>query len=287
MNMVGRFLLSALLVVIAASAGQAQVLYGATSNGAPGELFILNPANGATIQDIGPLNDSGGVNYPITGLAFNPLTRVLYGSTGNSAAAGANARMLVTINPATARVTPIGFFNVGNATMTELAFSGSGQLYGINSTNPDLHLVNLLTGQATAVGASGLPGFSQGGALAINSSGAAFGSPQANEFGSYDLTTGAYTHIGVLATPAGTNTGYAAMAFDNNGVLYGDDLGAPPHLVTINLATAAVNDLGTSVLHLDAIAFSPTPVPEPSSLLLGGVAALFASSLRRRFLGRQ
>ena len=29
------------------------------------------------ISDIGPLNDGVGVNYPVTGLAFNPVTGVL------------------------------------------------------------------------------------------------------------------------------------------------------------------------------------------------------------------
>src|SRR5262245_29998197 len=84
---------------------EAATLYGATAAGAPGELYILNPTTGGMVTDIGPLNDALNVNYPITGLAFNPLTGVLYGSTGN---AGAVDAMLVTINPATAVVTPIG-----------------------------------------------------------------------------------------------------------------------------------------------------------------------------------
>src|SRR5690242_10793419 len=75
----------------------ASILYGATSAGGPGELYILNPATGAMIQDVGPLNDLSSVNYPITGLAFHPITGVLYGSTGN---AGTTDALLVTINPA-------------------------------------------------------------------------------------------------------------------------------------------------------------------------------------------
>src|SRR5262245_61989674 len=81
---------------------QAGTLSAATAAGAPGELYIINQATGAMVQDIGPLNDSLGANYPITGLAFSPVTGVLYGSTGNAGAVDAH---LVTINPATALVT--------------------------------------------------------------------------------------------------------------------------------------------------------------------------------------
>ena len=52
----------------------AAALYASTSAGGPGELYIINSANGALIQDVGPLNDVTGLNYPVTGLAFNPLT---------------------------------------------------------------------------------------------------------------------------------------------------------------------------------------------------------------------
>src|SRR5262245_25965013 len=94
--------------VLNAVSVEAATLYAATAAGAPGELYTLDPTTGAVVTDIGALNDALSVNYPITGLAFNPLTGALYGSTGN---AGAVDAMLVTINPATALVTPIGFFN--------------------------------------------------------------------------------------------------------------------------------------------------------------------------------
>ena len=76
------FCASAILAVVARA--DASTLYAASSAGGPGELYILNPATGAMIQDVGPLNDLLNVNYPITGLAFHPLTGVLYGSTGNA-----------------------------------------------------------------------------------------------------------------------------------------------------------------------------------------------------------
>src|SRR5438132_10406082 len=103
-------LLCAACFLASASNAFATTLYESLSGGGTGELYIISSANGALVQDIGPLNDALATNYPITGMAFNPLTGVLYGSTGNAGAADAR---LVTINPATALVTPIGPFNAG------------------------------------------------------------------------------------------------------------------------------------------------------------------------------
>src|SRR5436305_11911534 len=95
----GTFLLSL------AGQTEAATLYGATSAGGPGELYTLNPLTGSIFQDVGPLHDASNVNYPVTGLAFNPVNGLLYGSTGNSVPG--TAAKLITINPLTAQVTVI------------------------------------------------------------------------------------------------------------------------------------------------------------------------------------
>ncbi len=111
----------------------AATLYGATASGGPGELYILDSTTGGVVQDIGPLHDALNVNYGITGLAFNPFTGLLYGSTANS---NPDTRaQLVTINPLSGLVTVIGAFNVGNSgttpsTMSDLSFDpATGRLY--------------------------------------------------------------------------------------------------------------------------------------------------------------
>src|SRR4051812_13697348 len=157
-----RLLLCCLAVLAMAAPAEAQILYGATASGSPGELFILNPATGAVVQDVGPLNDVFGANYPITGLAVHPVTGVLYGSVAISNPA--TRSRLVVINPATGLVTPVGAFNAGPtgptgtpATMADLAFSPSGQLFGVGSIGgPELYAIDVLTGHATPVGSSGL-----------------------------------------------------------------------------------------------------------------------------------
>jgi hypothetical protein len=257
----------------------AQQLYGATSGG-HGELYLLNTGTGGVLQDIGPLNDSGTINYSVTGLAYNPVNGLLYGSTG-----GASGHSLLTINAASGLVTVIGSFNVGTATMTDLAFDTTGHLYGISSSGgANLYSVNIATGQATEIGSSGLS-FTEGGGLAISSGGIFYAAPIPGEYGTYDPITGAYTHIAAPATPAGAGSSYAALAF-NGSTLYGDNLVAgtsgATHLVTIDAPTGTVTDIGSSVVHLDALAFV---VPEPGTLTLLSAAGLLALFVRRRKAG--
>jgi len=277
-------------LVPSASAG-AQSLYASSAAGGPGELYILNAATGAALQDVGPLNDALGVNYGITGLAFNPVTGVLYGSTANNVAA-TEAR-LVTIDPANGRVTVVGPFNAGNAgitpaTMGDLAFDSAGNLYGIGTVGgPQLYRINPITGQATVVGSTGLTS-TEGGALAVSPAGVFYGNASSARYGTYDSTTGAFTLITNPVEPVGG--AFASFDFSPNGVLYGLDLGPnttgkPTHLTTIDPATGTVTVLGPSVAQLDAIAFQ-VPVPEAGSLtLLGGAAATLG--LRRRAARRR
>lgn len=263
---------------------EAATLYGATSAGGPGELYTLSPATGAMISDVGPLADAFNVNYPVTGLAFNPISGLLYGSTGNSVAG--TAAKLVTINPLTAQVTVIGSFNVGNAgnpaTMADLAFDSAGNLYGVGSVGgPQLYSINLLTGQATVIGGTGLTSTS-GGGVAIGAGGI-FGTPTSTRFGTYNSGTGAFSNIANPNKPLGG--AYAALDFDGN-TLYGLDLGPGPdlfsHLVTIDTATGAVTDLGGSVSSLDAIAFNSVPEPSSAALILGFVALAGLMKARAR-----
>jgi hypothetical protein len=286
----GRKLLSLAAALLAgigiqnASSAEAATLYAATSAGAPGELYTLDPATGAMVTDIGPLNDSLSVNYPITGLAFNPITGLLYGSTGN---AGSVDAMLVSINPATAAVTPIGFFNAGPvssggtpSTMADLAFDSAGNLFGVGSIGgPQLYSINLGTGQATVIGSTGISS-TTGGGLAISPGGIFYGTPSSSRFGTYNSGTGAYSNIANPVKPAGG--AYGALDFDGN-TLYGLNVGSgspPPSVLVTISASGVVTTIGTSINSLDAIAFAP--VPEPGSVALLLLAGSFALLRRSR-----
>jgi hypothetical protein len=251
-------ILAALGALFCASRAEAVTLFASTSAGSPGHLYTIDPATGAVVQDVGSIVDNSNVNYPITGLAFNPLDGALWGSTGNKVPA--TAATLVKIDPTTAHATFVGTFNIGGGTMTDLAFDANGTLYGIGSVGgAHLYTINTSTGQATMVGNSGFS-FTTGGGLAIGPTGTIYGTPSSSMFGTYDPTTGAYTNIGNPDKPAGTGA-YTALAF-NGSVLYGLNTGPgsppPTHLVTIDPATAIVTDIAASLDSLDAIAFQPT-----------------------------
>jgi len=261
--------LIALGLLALAAPVDAGTLYASSAAGGPGELYILDPLSGSVLHDIGPLNDETDYNYGITGLAFDPASGKLYGSTANSDPVV--AAMLVTIDIATARVTVVGPFNAGNtgskpATMADLSFNPvSGKLYGIASVGgPQLYSINLASGQATVVGSSGIAS-TTGGGLAVSAAGVFYAEPTSTRFGTYNPTTGAYSNIASPGHPVGG--AYAALAFDEHGVLFGIDLGAdlPPsaELVTINPLTAAVTDIGASLPSIDAIAFQPV-IPPPT-----------------------
>jgi hypothetical protein len=284
-----RVLLCALGVVAVGPRADAQVLYAARGAGQPGELYTLNKATGAMITDVGPLNDVGGTNFGLTGIAFSPVTGILYGSVDRQGPPD-----LVIVNPATARVTVIGAFNVGaTVTMTDLAFDSTGKLYGISSSGgANLYSIDVLTGAATLISAPGtVPTFTEGGSLAFNAAGVLYSSPTNTQFGKYDPTTGAYTDI---ANPqprpvGGTGGSFSGMGFDATGTLYGMNLavgggGRLTHLVTLDPTTGAVTDVGPSITAIDAIAFQPAPVPEPGTLALlcGPVALGLFNRLRRR-----
>jgi hypothetical protein len=176
--------------------------------------------------------------------------------------------------------------------MTDLAFTPSGQLYGIGSVGgPNLYAINVSTGQATVVGSNGPLTSTTGGGLAIrptpyNPSGAFYGTPDTTSFGIYNPRTGSFTDIANPAKPAGGGA-YVALAFNDAGVLYGLN-GGPgimtPHLVTIDPGSAAVTDIGPSVNALGGIAFRTAPVPEPGGVLLAclGAGGAYAAWRRRR-----
>lgn len=240
-------------------------MYVATASGSAGELYIVDPATGATLKDVGPLNDSRSVNYAVTGLAFHPTTGVLYGSSASAVAA--TSTRLLTIDPATAQVTVIGLYNASGATMADIAFDSTGNLYGVASKNgPNLFSVDLGTGQATQIGNTFLTSTS-GGGIAIDSTGVIYGAPTASRFGTYSLFDGTFSNNGTLDKPAGGGA-YAALAFDEHGVLYGLNSGPgtppPTHLVTINTNDLTVTDIGVCVSAGDAMAFQPVVALPPA-----------------------
>jgi hypothetical protein len=262
------------LLVGGAGAARAEILYAATgSGGINGELVTLNIGTGAVATDIGPLVDSAGHHYGLTGLAFQPGTGVLFGSTTSlSPTAPAS---LVIVNPNTARVTVVGPFNQFGATMSDITFRG-GQLYGNSGASGEFYSINTKTGAATDIGPTGV-GVTFGGGLAANSHGIIFGSPQPGpgDLFTYNPLTGHATDVATL-TGAPLSGAINALSFDAGDVLFGinNSQGGPfsqTHLIRIGPVTGQITDIGPSLSNLDALAFL---VPEPASLTLFGIGAV-------------
>jgi hypothetical protein len=243
---------------------------------------VLNPANGAVVSTVGPLQDSLGRSYGLTGLAFNPITGVLYGSTSNGSPTAPGS--LVTVNPATVRVTVIGGFSVPNSTMADLTFAPNGTLFGWESAGTHhLASVNLTTGAATLIGPGLGAGLFGGEGLAARADGTLFSTPDGNSgpgtLRTVNATTGLSTIVGSLT---GLPAGFLAinsMDFDSSGGLFGiltnSGLPASTRLVTINQTTGAVTVLGTTPNDLDTFAIQHTAaVPAPPGVVLLGIGCL-------------
>src|ERR1043166_1599531 len=120
--------------------------------GSTGELYILDPVDGSVITDIGPLNDSAGNNYGLTGLRYDPSTGRLYGITGSSLT---SPNSLVLVNPINARVTYIGGpfgTRLSDIAIDPLTFI----MYAISGSSKYFYTVNKLNGVATKTGTTGL-----------------------------------------------------------------------------------------------------------------------------------
>ncbi len=190
------------------------VLYVASGTfGVQGILYTLEPATGAVLTTVGPLNDAAGNNYGITGLKYHPATGIFYGATGHQSPT--NPNFLVIVDPATALVTPIGPLGIG-VRLTDIAIDPTtGILYGLPESKQNFYTINASTGQAVQTGSTGIGVVNQGG-LAVDSSGALFGVTNFS-FYRFNKTTGMATLIG----PTGLRNLVKAADFNPSNVFYG------------------------------------------------------------------
>jgi hypothetical protein len=272
---VGAFVALAWVPLVSGSA-TAQVLYAASgSNGVDGTLYTLNPATGAVVTTVGALRNAAGTAfYGLTGMAYDPVGDVLYGSTSNASATAPGS--LVRIDRSTGIVTEVGSFSI-LSTMADISFQpGTGVLFGWQAgSTHSLFTINTATGAATAVGAPIGSGLFGGGGLAFRPDGTLYSAPeggQAHTLRTVNPSTGVHTIVGVIS--GGFTDVVSAMDF-NGSTLIGvfTDQGVPTitHLGSINTATGAATDFGLiNAGDIDALAFV-TPIPEPTSLILSGV----------------
>ncbi len=254
-----KYFLTILACVIAGfgSAQAAEQLYAATGfGGSTGELFILDPADGSVISDLGLLNDADGNNYGLTGLHYDPTTRTLYGITGSSPT---EPNSLVIVDPTTALVTYVG--GPFSSRLSDIAIDPlTSIMYAVSGSSKYFYFVDKQTGMDERIGNTDLKP-QRGGGLAADSTGVLYGTNDKTLF-IYDKTTGDATGIGNTRLASFVN----ALDFSAEDVLYGVEGGGSTDpdvslrqrwLVVIDPETGIATELGETVGDLNALAFVP------------------------------
>ena len=233
------------------------VLYGATGGNVNSDLYTVNTATGATTS-LGP------IGFAVTGLAVDPTTGTLYGST--SMQSPSNPGSIIAINKATGAGTLVGSIGMPGEEVADLTFDAAGTLYGWTEIfGDDLVTINTATGAATVVGNSGLFTFGSG---IADVNGTLFYSGEGvwGDLRTVDKSTGLTTVVSTLqGAPSNTDAIAAMAAHPDTGVLFGvalndTDVVHPAYLVTINTATGAITTVGALPNDFDAIAFDTPPI---------------------------
>ena len=240
------------------------MLYGATGGEVNSDLYMIDAATGATTS-IGP------IGFAVTGLAIDPNSGTLYGST--TMLSPDSPHSIITIDKTTGAGTLVGPVGIADEEVADLTFDATGTLYGWTEIyTDDIVTINKSTGAATKVGDSGLFTFGSGladvgGTLYYSGDGVT------GALRTVDKPTGLTT---IVTTPDGApvnlhgaplNTDeIAAMAVDpDSGALFAvalndSDVINPAYLVTINTTTGEVTTIGALPNNFDAIAFDSAPV---------------------------
>jgi hypothetical protein len=264
-----------LWTAVPVQAQSTSTIYGSAFSGSSGAstLYTIDATTGAATV-VGPIGVAR-----VGALAFGPNGK-LYGVGFDTTA---NDSVLITINPATGAGTVVGLLGADDATQ-DIAFRpGDGKLFAY--VGGSIYTIDTATGVGTLVGDTG--DFPDGNAivfaggtlyLANSGGGGANGTLQTINQATGAVTDAVAFTYGAGFTPA-NNPRAAGMKFDAaTGILYaviveGSGPSNTRFLATINTATGAVTDIGTSVAGLDALAIAAAATP-PSPVAPVAVPAL-------------
>lgn len=188
---------------------------------ASNQLVTFDATTGA-----GTLGPSVNIEGPITSLAFDPVTGLLYGNT--TVGFGGGPDKLYSIDPVTGNATFVGVIGFDN--VFALGFDQAGALFGVSDSTDQLIGISTLTGAGTLIGSTGL-GFvfdiasrPEDGVMFAADSGT-------SSLYRIDLGTGATTLVG----PYGSATNVVGLAFSPGA--------AVPEPATLTLLGGALSAL--------------------------------------------
>jgi hypothetical protein len=261
-------LLLAQLVFAAPASAQAVGDELFAADGAEGNLnttlYKVNPLTGARMETIGE------IGFAVTGLAFDPTTGTLYGSTASNDATEPGS--LIRINTDTGAGTLVGAAGTriitGCSTGTaDITFTTDGTLFGWTECSDQLVQINKTTGVGTVIG-PGTP--SRGSGLSADPDNNTLWLTPEDDDGDYytvDRTTGVVTSQGTLDGVPGSGFRINSLAWTCDGeTLFGTRTltsggAGPRELMTINTATDSINTVGPADEQQDAIAWDCAPPP--------------------------
>lgn len=278
------------LALLATSAFAQVTLYGTVNASGNSTLVRLDPATGALLQTIGP------VGYIINGLAVDPTTGTLYGSTSSQSESCSNClSRIVTINTSTGAGTVVG--PTGQSQVATITFTPSGAMYGWadqvttpSGEDDDLVSINKATGAATWVADSGVSTGSQ--SFAINAAGVAYLLQNETTY-TINLVTGLPTTAGNFTLPQVSDEFHHGTFHPSTGLMYGiDQIGSsnPRNMLVLNPATNAFVGAPIAIpnnIHTLAFAGAATTVGVPVdaswalALLMLAVVGFVAFGMRR------
>lgn len=258
-----RFLVSMAIAATLASSAGAETLYAVSMRtysdpsykGVEGNLYEVSTETGTT-RLITSLNLRGKTPVGLDGLAIHPRTGAFYGITAPSSSV--IPRTLVTLDPLTGVVTPIGDLGVVSS---DIEFDEDGTLYAWLPNTRQLGTVDLATGATTPLGKPSPKGAPKGGFTLIGRGKALVAAAGGTgTLDTIDIVTGE-----IIPGPALSGAPFAelinGLAMSPKRVLYGiNTSGAQPtpaNLVKIDPASGAVSNVGPLPNDTDALAFGP------------------------------
>lgn len=257
--------LAALAALLAASA-TAQTLYAVSVRtysdpgyrGVEGNLYVVDPET-ATTTLVAPLMVSGRTPIGLRGLAIHPKTGVFYGITSPNASS--IPRSLVTVDPTTGSVSPVGDLGYG---ASDIEFDSDGILYAWVPETRQVGTVNLDSGAVTLRGEP-LPRGALKGSLLFSGNGQALvaSTGGTGTLDTVDLATGQVT-TGPTLTGAPFPDFIGGLCYSPKGELFAinSSLGrsTQANLINIDPKTGKITNLGALPNDTESLAFGPSAI---------------------------